>query len=325
MKDDFYTRLPLVEKPVSRIFFGTAFGSFMMGREQNELLDSMLGAGITAFDTAHNYLGAETSLGKWIEKSDNREKIVLLTKCAHPSIFGRSRVNEREIKSDLNRSLQQLHTEYVDIFLLHRDDPSVPAGEIVEVLNELHEKGKIRAFGGSNWRYERIAEANEYADKHGLIPFAVSSPNYGLAEQIGDPWGGGCESITGSSHKGDRDWYRNTQMPVIAYSSLARGLFSGRLKSDDLSDIDNVLDDAGKKGYACEENFERLRRCEELAERKQVNVAQIAMAWIFRQDINAFAIVSTKSIERMRENINAYELNLTPEECKYLNLEVNAL
>ena len=62
---------------------------------------------------------------------------------------------------------------------------------MVEILNEYHKAGRIGAFGGSNWTHQRIAEANQYAGEHGLIPFTVSSPNFGLCDQIGDPWGGG--------------------------------------------------------------------------------------------------------------------------------------
>ena len=85
-----------------------------------------------------------------------------------------------------------MRTDYIDIYLLHRDDPAVPASEIVEIFNAMHREGKIGAFGGSNWTHERIQEANAYAKDHGLIPFTVSSPNFGLADQIADPWGGGC-------------------------------------------------------------------------------------------------------------------------------------
>lgn len=323
--DDFYVKIPYVEKQISRILFGTAFGPFMMGQEQNELLDAMLDAGITAFDTARNYMGAEISLGKWIHERKNRDKIVLLSKCGHPSVFGKKRINEKDMRKDLERSLRHLQTDFIDIYLLHRDDPDVPAGDVVEIFNAMHREGKIGAFGASNWRHERIDEANAYAEAHHLIPLTVSSPNFGLAEQVQDPWGGGCVTISGKDEAEARSWYEWTQMPMIAYSSLGRGLFSGRLKSDDLTGIDSVMDSAAQKGYCSEDNFERLRRCERLAAKKQVTVAQVALSWIFRQRINAFAVVSTSSVERMKQNIDAYDLDLTSAECRYLNLEVDTI
>ena len=158
-----YAEIPYVDKPVSRILFGTAMMPFVTGGEGNELLDSIYEAGITAFDTARNYGAAESSFGKWVEERNIRDKIVILSKCGHPSQSGRSRINEIEMRRDLNDSLRELRTDYIDIYLLHRDDPKVPVEEIVEIFNAMHAEGRIGAFGGSNWTFERISEANEYA------------------------------------------------------------------------------------------------------------------------------------------------------------------
>lgn len=320
-----YVEIPYVKKKVSRIIFGTAIPPFMMGGNGNDLLDAMYDLGVNTFDMARNYMASELSVGRWLEEKDMREKVVLLSKCGHPSMFGRKRINEAEMRKDFRKSSGYLHTDYLDIYLLHRDDPEVDAGEIVEIFNAMHSEGKIGAFGGSNWTHERIEQANEYAYKHNLIPFTVSSPNFGLADQIDDPWGGGCVTISGPANEKARDWYRQNQMPVIAYSSLGRGMFSGKVKSSESEKAGKILDATAVKGYVCPENFERLRRCEELAERKGVSVPQIAMAWIFKQKLNTFAVVSTSSQERMQENIKALEVELTEEETLYLDLKREAV
>lgn len=320
-----YVKIPYVDKEVSRIFYGTAGQPFMMGGDGNDLLDAIYATGVNAFDTARNYMLAEKSLGKWIVDRGIRDKVVILSKCGHPSPFGRKRVNEKDIRKDLRKSLGYLGTDYIDIYLLHRDDPEVPVGEIVEIFNSLHAEGKIGAFGGSNWTHQRIAEANEYAYSHNLIPFTVSSPNFGLADQVQDPWGGGCVTISGPQNQDARAWYEKNQMPVIAYSSLGRGLFSGKVKSSEPEKASEVMDMNAMKGYACPENFERLRRCEELARKYHCTVPQIAMAWIYRQPLNCFAVVSTTKPERMQENIQAMELPLTEDEVLYLDLRKEAL
>lgn len=317
-----YGQIPYVNKRVSRILFGTAMEPFSTGGDGNELLDAMLAAGVNTFDIARSYANAELSVGRWMESRGNREQVVLLTKCGHPSIFGRKRVNEAEMRKDLEKSCRYLGTDYIDIYLLHRDDPDTDVGEIVEVFNALYAQGKIGAFGGSNWTHQRIAAANEYAYGHNLIPFSVSSPNYGLANQVGDPWGSGCVSISGPANRDARNWYATEQLPVIAYASLGRGLFSGRLKSGEAGEkAACVLDSAAMKGYGYQENFERLRRCEILAAQKGVTVPQIAMAFIFHQKLNAFAVVSTSSPSRMMDNIDAMNLRLTGEELAWLDLE----
>jgi aryl-alcohol dehydrogenase-like predicted oxidoreductase len=315
-----YVTIPYVDKKVSRIFYGTASQPFQEGKDVNELLDAVFAMGVNTFDTARQYGLSEKSLGKWIHDRGNREEIVILSKCGHPAPSGRKRISEKEIREDFARSVSCLNTDYIDIYLLHRDDPEIEVGRIVEILNAMHAEGKIGAFGGSNWTHQRIQEANEYAYKHDLIPFSVSSPNFGLAEQVQDPWGGGCVTISGPSNQPARAWYGQNQMPVVAYSSLGRGLFSGRVKGDEPEQASLYMDEFAMKGYGCPENFERLRRCEKLAEEKGCSVAQIAMAWIYHQKLNTFAVVSTTNAARMQENIEALSISLTEEEVQYLDL-----
>ncbi len=318
-----YGQIDYVEKKVSRIFFGTAIGSIERGKTCFDLLDNILSLGINAFDLARVYMGSEGVIGKWMEKRECRDKIVLLSKCAHPNIFGKKRVNEAEIRKDFKKSCECLRTEYIDIYLLHRDNEEIEVGEIVEILNEMHEEGKIGAFGGSNWTCRRIEEANEYAYKKNLIPFTVSSPNFGLAEQIRDPWGGGCITVTGKENTNSKIWYEENQMPLVAYSSLARGLFSGKVKSNEWEKSTKILDGPGIKGYVSEENHERLRRAEILSEEKKCTVAQIALSYIFSQKLNAYAVVSTRNSERMKSNIKSLDIQLNENECKWLNLEID--
>lgn len=316
-----YAEIPYVDKKVSRILYGTAAEPFMTGEGGNELLDAVFAAGVNTFDTARGYQLAEKSLGDWMEERQNRDQVVILSKCGHPSSSWRKRINEKEIREDFAESREYLKTDYIDIYLMHRDDPDVEVGSLVELFNALHTEGKIGAFGGSNWTHQRIEAANEYAYAHNLIPFSVSSPNFGLADQVKDPWGGGCITISGPSNEDARAWYKKTQMPVVAYSSLGRGLFSGRVKGDAIESAAQVLDSVAMKGYGYPENFERLRRCEELAAEKNCSVPQIAMAWMYNQDINTFAVVSTGSPSRMQENINALHINLTEDEVLYLDLK----
>ena len=316
-----YGQITGIEQLVSRIFLGTASAPFSIGEDGSELLEGALALGINAIDTARVYGRSENSLGLWLQRPGNREKVVLLSKCGHPAEDGTKRVNAREMRKDLETSLEAMRTDYIDIYLLHRDDPEVPVGEIMETFQEMKEAGRIRAFGGSNWTRERIEEANDYASAHGLMSMTVSSPQFGLANQVVDPWGGNCVTISGPAGKADRDWYRENQMAVVAYSSLGRGMMSGRVRSDDPEGAKEILDSFAQKGFLYPENLERLRRCEELAERKGATVPQIAMSWIFHQGLNAFAVVSSSSVNRLRQNAEALDISLTEDECAWLNLD----
>ena len=315
-----HTQIDGLEQPVSRLVYGMAIAPFNRGGDGTELLDAVLDSGINTFDLARVYGEAERSMGRWLAKRGVRERVVILTKGCHPDVLGRRRVSEKALRKDVEKSLSELGVDCIDIYLLHRDDPSVPAGEVVEWLNELRREGKINLFGGSNWTHGRIAEANAYAAAHGLRPFAVSSPNFGLAEQVTDLWGGGSVTVSGPENAAVRAWYRENRMPVFAYSSLAHGFFSGKMKSADERRAKDFLDSWAMKGYVCPQNFERLRRCEELAAEKGVTVPQLALRWIFSQGLNTFAIVSSASPERVRQNLAALQIPLTDEEAAWLDL-----
>ncbi len=305
-------------KKVSRLFFGTAIAPMIKGHDVFALLDAAMSCGINAFDCARGYGLAERSLGKWIKERNNREKVVILTKCGNCDVFGNVHITKKVIENELNKSLRELGCGYIDIYLLHRDDPDTPAAEFIETLNKAKRDGKIRIFGVSNWTCRRIEEANQYAAEHGLEGFAVSSPNFGLARQKQDPWGGGCVTISGPDNAGARAWYETNQMPVIAYSSLGRGFFSGKFRAFDYEAAEKILDGAAKKGYLCEENMHRLRNAEVLSKRDNCTVSQIAMRYVFGSAMNIFAIVSTTNPIRLSENLAAALTPLCHEDIIFL-------
>jgi aryl-alcohol dehydrogenase-like predicted oxidoreductase len=317
-----YRKIFSVGNPVSQIIFGTAIKTMMAGENEFDLLDAVYEAGINTFDTAASYGDSEASLGNWVLARNLRDKVVIISKGANPSPW-RNRVTEYDILSDIETSFAKLRTDYIDIYLLHRDDPSVPVGPIVELLNRLHREGRIGAFGGSNWTLNRIQNANQYAAEHSLIPFSVASPSFGLAEMIGDPWGGSV-TLTGEKNKNAREWFTANQMPILAYSSLGRGFFSGKIKSSQIDRAKELLGPAAVE-YGYPENFERLRRVELLAEQKGATVSQLVLVWIFKQSLNTFTVTSPSSVAHLKETIDSLHLELTDRQAKWINLECEEL
>ena len=314
-----YGEVQGVKKPVSRLVMGADIITSDELERSFALLDAGFELGWNTIDAAWIYGGGknEGALGQWMEARGNREDVVILSKCSHP--WGESkRVTPADIASDLHDTLERLRSDYVDLYLLHRDDPDVPVGPIVEAFNEHHRAGRIRAFGGSNWTHERLQEANDYAAARGLVPFTASSPNYSLAEQVKDPWGAGCTTVTGAANAEARRWYEDQRMPLFAYSSLARGLLSGRMTRENYEEL---ADGACRAAYCYEVNFQRLDRARELAAEKGVTVPQIGLAYVFARPLNVFALVGVVSREECEADTAALDLELTPKEAAWLNLE----
>jgi aryl-alcohol dehydrogenase-like predicted oxidoreductase len=313
-----YGRVPGVDKPVARVVQGTV----MIRSEEEErsfaLLDEVFELGGTTFDTAHQYGGgdSERTFGRWVRERNLRDEVVVIGKGAHHN-EDRKRVTPFDITADLFDSLARFGFDYIDLYLLHRDDPSVPVGPIVEVLNEHLSESRIRAFGGSNWTSERLREANGYAKENGLTPFVASSPNLSLAEQALEPWPG-CVSISGRAGEADRAWYEEEQMPLFTWSSLAGGFFSGRFTRDNLDSFEGYLDRLCVETYCHEENFDRLDRARVLADKRGLSVPQVALAYVLDQPLEVFALVGCNTGEEFGANAAAGDVRLTHEELAWL-------
>lgn len=315
-----YGSVPGVDKPISRLVQGTVMVSSSRMEESFELLDGIRALGCTTYDTAHIYGTGdnERTVGAWVNDRGIREDVVIIGKGAHHS-RDRRRVTPYDITADIFDSLARFQFDYIDLYLLHRDDPNVPVGPIIDVLNEHRDAGRIRAFGGSNWSVARFQEANEYADKHGLTPFIASSPNFSLADQVQEPWEN-CITISGPRNADARAWYAAQGTPLFTWSSLAGGFFSGRFRRDNLDTFESYGDKLCVTSYCYEENFQRLDRVAQLAQEKGLSIPQIATAYVMSQPLNIFALVGCATPDEFAANMAAMELKLTDAEMAWLDL-----
>ena len=305
-----YIHINDVPRPLSRLALGCTLFSAGSEEQAHSVLDRFVERGGNTFDTAHIYGGGayERALGKWLAERGNRDQSVIIGKGCHPIGNSGPRVIPEHIHSDINDSLERLQIDVIDLYLLHRDDENVPVGPLVEALNEERERGRIRAFGGSNWRHARLAEAQGYADAQGLVGFAASSPNLSLARPKEPMWAG-CVSVDADEHA----WYAQTQMPLISWSSQAGGFFTGRYSPQDTSNADMV------RVYYSERNFARLERAKQLAADKEVAALQIALAWVINQPFPVVALIGPQNIAELDSSLTADGIHLSAEELDFLD------
>ncbi len=136
-----------------------------------------------------------------------------------------------------------------------------------------------------------------------------------------DPWGPGCVTLSGPQNVEARAWYQANQMPVLAYSSLARGFFSGRITPDNFEQTREMLDHACRTAYCHEVNFRRLERAMALAEEMGVTVPQIALAYVLHAPLDVYPQVGAANGDEFAQSVEALELSLTEAQRAWLNLE----
>jgi len=313
-----YGRIAGLDKPIARVVMGS------MALRRNDMaytcavLDDYFERGGNAFDTAYVYgPNVERGLGKWIELRGVREQVVVIGKGAHLAMTNRpfedTGCDPDTLTRQLHESLERLGTNYVDIYLMHRDNPRVPVGEFVDVLNEHVAAGRMRVFGGSNWTLLRIDEANAYAKKHDKQGFSALSNNFSLAIWNEPMW----DRCLAASDPGSRAWLRKTRFPLFAWSSQASGFFTGRYRPGDRNDpaAREVV-----RVWFNDDNFERLARAKELARRKRCTPTQIALAYVLGQPLEMYALIGPQTIEETRTSLQALEVAVIEEELRWLNL-----
>ena len=303
-----------IESPISALAIGTSFlGSYDAAAP---LYDAYLDAGGNFFDTAHVYGLAfgegccEKALGEWIFRRGDRELFVILAKGAHPpDCFPGA------VATQLDQTLDRLQTSYVDLYMLHNDNPDVPVEEFVDAMEEQRSSGKVRAYGVSNWTIPRIEAAQSYAERNVLPGIAAVSNNLSLAEMI-RPVHPGSVSVSDSESLA---WFKRSQVPLVPWSSQGRGVFTALNDPRDLQ-----THDLGRYWYS-PENVERIQRARVLAASKSVRAVNVALAYVLAQPFPTYPIIGPRTISELESSLVALELSLTSEEREWLNLQTSAV
>ena len=299
----------------SRIVFGAGWFDEGHRRDAWRLLDRYVARGGSVIDTAAVYGdgASERLLGEWLVRSGCRDDVVIATKGGHPSLPDwTGRLTPDEVEHDLEASLARLQVDFVDLYMLHRDDERTPVDELVDLLARHVQSGKVKAVAVSNWTWQRVEEANAYAIRSGAPCLVANSVQYSLAAQHAAV-APGTVSLGGDEAAGA--WYRRSGLPVLAWSSQAKGFFSGRF-APTFHDDPHV-----ERVYYHDDNWRRLERVTSLAADRGCTPSQVALAWLLDQPAQIFAVVGTTKADHLDECLGALDLHLTSSEIEWLNLE----
>lgn len=287
-------------------------GSTITEARAFQMLDRYVEAGGNFLDSARIYAdwlpggssASERTIGKWIKARKNRHQIVVATKGGHPSLsdMGQGRLARKDLEQDVELSLGCLAVDRIDLYWLHRDDATRAVGEIMETMNALIQAGKIRYFGCSNWRENRVAEALAYSSAHGLAGFVAMQNLWSLAQadmkcfpdaslQTMDP-----AAIHLCQEKG---------LSIIPYSSQANGFFTKCALAEK-----TLYDPAIKGPYESALNYARLRAAARIAKRMSASVTDVALAYLISQPAMTIPVIGPRSTDQLMESLRNPDLHL---------------
>ena len=303
---------------VSNLSLGIAkYGGYEKKEENFAQLDRYITQGGNFIDTALVYgkwidasqtSYSEKIYGMWLEKGDNRAKAITSTKGAHP-LPGTwiPRVNPACIAQDVAESLENLKTEQIDLYFLHRDDESVDVAVIMDALNRHASRGSLNLLGASNWTAARIYQANDYCVKHGMRGFDVSQICFNLMRPT--PKMLGDETLV-SMNDAEESIYRDMQMPIMAFTSQAAGFVSKFI---------NVPNAQIRSNYASDDNLRRLDRIRALCRETGLTPTQVTLGYLGGQTLTVIPVTSVSNDAQLDDVMASADTVLTPEQIALID------
>lgn len=317
-----YTRLGKTGMKVSRICLGCmSYGepvtgeakpgshAWALNEEQSQpFFRQALDLGINFFDTANVYSGgaSEEVLGRFLKANARREAVVVATKVNglmrdEPNGQGLSR---KEILFELDQSLRRLQMDYVDLYQIHRWDHETPIEETLEALHDAVKAGKVRYIGASSMFAWQFTRALYLADLHGWSRFVSMQDHLNLLYREEER-----EMLPLCAAEG---------IGVIPWSPLARGRLARAWQAEPTKRLET--DQFGKNLYSSKDDGDRrvVERVGEVAERRGIPRAQVALAWLLSKPVITAPIIGATGLSHLDDAVAALGVHLSPEEIASL-------
>jgi aryl-alcohol dehydrogenase-like predicted oxidoreductase len=312
-----FSRLGDTGLVVSRLAFGAM--TFTAGNKDigaiykvgRKLADELVGlafdAGVNFFDTADGYAGGESESLLGAALKTRRDQVVIATKVGFRtgSVLTQSGLSRRHILWSIEQSLRRLGTDWIDVYIVHREDPFTPLEETLEALDTVVRAGKVRYLGFSNWSAWKAAAALEIQTANGLAPFTHGQMHYSLL-----------------GRDVERDvipMMRRYALGLTVWSPLASGFLSGKYTRESLADPVNRYSGFDIMPFDKEHGFRLVKRMRTIAKAHDASVAQVAIAWLLSREAVASVLIGATKLPQLQDNLAAADLVLTGEEIAELD------
>ena len=312
-----YVNLGSTGLKVSRLCFGTmTYGSkkwrewVLEESDAQPFFKRAIEIGINFFDSADMYsLGvSEEITGRALKQyGAGRDRVVIATKVFNPMGDDPNQrgLSRKHIMHAIDDSLRRLGTDYVDLYIIHRFDYSTPIAETMQALHDVVRAGKARYLGASSMFTWQFAKMQHTADERGLTRFVSMQNHYNI--------------IYREEEREMNPFCMDQGVAITPWSPLARGFVAGNRRRDDFGEtVRAKTDEYGQKMYYQGSDFKVVERITEIAKKRGVSNAQIALAWLLAKPGVTSPIIGASKIAHLDEAGAALAIQLTPEEMKAL-------
>jgi aryl-alcohol dehydrogenase-like predicted oxidoreductase len=305
--------LPNTDITVSSLCLGgNVFGWSADESTSKAILSAYVAGGGNFVDTADVYSEwitgnsggeSETIIGNWLQKTGNRDQMVIATKVAKYS--KRPGLSASNIKAAVENSLRRLQTDYLDLYYAHEDDRETPLEETLGAFNELVETGKVRYIAASQYSGARLIEALELSRTNGFAPYVALQVEYNIMARKN--FESDAEPALAASG-----------LSAIPFFGLARGFLSGKYRPG--VEINSVRA-GGVKDFQNDRGWKVLAALDEIASAHSAPVAAISLAWLRAQKTVCVPIASARTLEQLQEIMQV--VSLSPDEVELINTASN--
>ncbi|MFK0273755.1 aldo/keto reductase [Ensifer sp. NPDC090286] len=314
-----YTTLGNTGLVVSRLAFGAmtfTAGDRSLGaiyKTGAEAADALVGqaldAGINFFDTADAYASGQSERILGAALKSRRDEVVIATKVGFRTgtPLSQAGLSRRHILWSVDESLKRLGTDWIDTYIVHKEDPHTPLEETLVALDAVVRSGKVRYIGFSNWSAWKVAAAAEIQKANGLAPFTHGQMHYSLL-----------------GRDVERDVIPMMQrygLGLTVWSPLASGFLSGKYTRDNLGDPDNRYSGFDILPFDKEQGFKLVERMRGIAGEHGASVAQVAIAWLLSRQAVTSVLLGASKPHQLKDNLGAADLVLTEAEISALDAE----